>query len=839
MRNPDCTLCPLHKSAKTVCMDGDGPLDAEVLVIGEAPGRNEDAKGRPFIGDSGKLLKTELAKAGLESVRFTNVVRCRPPDNRPPAPDEIKACRKYLDAEIAACGARYVVTLGNSASKAVAKQTKITQAHGQLVDGSKVKLSGKTIMPAYHPAYALRDPSKLPALAFDLARLRRAIDGEVAGEDDFNYVVVNSPKKFEKFFTDFVLAKEFSFDCETSGLFPWGTSGGIRCLGIGLKETAWVFPLEMPGSPMYGFPMRQHNLVETLVMLAKGKIGIAQNGKFDNNWLYETYGVRFRLDFDTMIAHHLIDENQDHGLKYLARVYCDAPEYDLSTKDKKGGSLHVPNDREKYLEYNARDIWYTLKLYYKFNAILRKDMRLRRLFYHLAMPAARALEEIESVGITIDLAKRDETETNVKAARNESLMRLNEQAGRLINWNSPAQVAKLLYEDLGLSTQVRTGKGAFSTGEAALVDLKGKHPIIEELITYRELEKFLGTYIEGWKEYMHGGRLYLSCKIIGTVTGRYSSRLHQVPRDGTIRNLATAPPGWEFGQADLSQAELRIAAELSGDLELISCFRPGGADVHWRTMLHVVGTGASGEYNELAIESAKELRASPLKPKKELSLTGALEILLAAGHDAAIALDKTWKEARKRGKSINFGFIFGMYENKFIETCKTKYGYEPTFDQARQFRQAYFSLYAGVPKWHEKQKRVVKIDSQVTNLFGRVRRLPGINSSDRELRMECERQAINSPVQGTIGDWKAAAMIEIHETISHDKLKIVGEVHDALLFIFRPEFKHEVLPKVKAVMRKPSLLKVFKIDPRVPMDADIEIGNWGAGKKYEEQKCLS
>ena len=102
--------------------------------------------------------------------------------------------------------------------------------------------------------------------------------------------------------------------------------------------------------------------------------------------------------------------------------------------------------------------------------------------------------------------------------------------------------------------------------------------------------------------------------------------------------------------------------------------------------------------------------------------------------------------------------------------------------------------------------------------------------------MECERQAINSPVQGTIGDWKAAALVEIEESIPKNQLRIVGEHHDALLMIMRPEARDEVLPKVRAIMRHPSLLDVFKIKTAVPMDSEIEIGNWGAGKAYEDPK---
>jgi len=114
-----------------------------------------------------------------------------------------------------------------------------------------------------------------------------------------------------------------------------------------------------------------------------------------------------------------------------------------------------------------------------------------------------------------------------------------------------------------------------------------------------------------------------------------------------------------------------------------------------------------------------------------------------------------------------------------------------------------------------------------------MRRLPGISSSDKMLRSECERQAINSPVQGFIGDLKAMAMIEIHETIPHDLLKVVGEHHDAILMIAkRCKERDSVLTKVKKIMKRPSLFDDFHIDLSIPLEADLEIGPWGAGQKW-------
>lgn len=806
------------------------------MVVGEAPGRKEDERIRPFVGESGQLIRRELANAGINDLYITNVVKCRPPDNRTPTAKEAKACYAYLAEEINRVKPQYLIALGALASKLVLKKAKITQAHGQIVETPNF-----VGMPVYHPAFALRFPDKLIPIRSDLARLKRHMDGTL--EDETIKWEVLTSKNLKWFLKEFIEAEDFSFDVETSSLNWFDPNQTIRCLGIGLSKRSWVIPLDMPGSPFEGQLENATRLMKLLGRLARGKAACGQNAKFDNHWLNVKFGVVFYLDFDVMLAHHVLDENQAHDLEYMARIERDAPEYDIPLKEKKGGRLDTEEGRHRFCQYNATDTWHTLRLFWKFRKQLREEKGLHRLYYKLVMPAARAIQEIEEVGLTLRLDEYARIEKEVKkqlAAQLDKLQELAEEYGGRINWNAPKQVAALLYDRIGLECKVFTDKGAPSTGEAALLEIKGTHTVADELIKYRELERFVSTYLDGWKEYTVDDKLYLSYKIHGTVTGRYSSRLHSVPRDGTIRNLVGAPPGWKFVQADLSQAELRIAAELSGDLELINCFRPGGVDVHWRTMLHTVGTGASGEYHKLAIETACKILSKRLEVKaRDMPLSSALAELLKAGHETAIAIDKAWKEARKRGKSINFGFVYGMYPKKFIETCKLKYGYEPTMEEAQAFRQAYFELYTGLPKWHERQKKLVKLDGYVRNLFGRIRRLPGIHSTDKIARMEAERQAINSPVQGTIGDWKAAAMVEIHNTIDRDKLKIVGEHHDALLMIVRDGCEDEVLPKVYRIMKEPSLLKTFKIKTSVPMDSEIEIGYWGAGKKYENPRTAA
>jgi DNA polymerase-1 len=181
---------------------------------------------------------------------------------------------------------------------------------------------------------------------------------------------------------------------------------------------------------------------------------------------------------------------------------------------------------------------------------------------------------------------------------------------------------------------------------------------------------------------------------------------------------------------------------------------------------------------------------------------------------------------------MNFGYLYGMREPKFIEQAKKDYGWEPSMQEARGSRNAYFTLYSRLEEWHRKTKKLARLNGYVRCLTGRLRRLPGIQAKDRKIKSEAERQAVNSGVQAMIGDWKVMLLIEIHQTISRDKCKLVGEHHDSVLTIVKDEHLGEIVPKMLAIAKKPKLLKTFKIKLDVPMQGDAELGNWGAGTKW-------
>ena len=167
-----CTACELHKG-RTHAVPGEGPVSAEIMFIGEAPGRNEDLQGRPFVGQAGKLLEELLGEIGLtrEDVWIGNVVKCRPPENRDPRPEEIAACAGYLERQIALLDPKVIATLGRYSMEKFFPGAKITRVHGQ------AKREGQRVLiPLYHPAYVLRNMAAMPDAVRDMQKIPRLLE---------------------------------------------------------------------------------------------------------------------------------------------------------------------------------------------------------------------------------------------------------------------------------------------------------------------------------------------------------------------------------------------------------------------------------------------------------------------------------------------------------------------------------------------------------------------------------------------------------------------------------------------------------------------------------------
>lgn len=818
--DPRCKLCALHQSAEFVCLLGEGPRQCDVMIVGEAPGQREDDSGRPFVGKSGAVLEALLDENGWsrEDVFITNAVSCRPPGNRTPTKKEINACKKWLDYQIAMVKPKFILTLGNVPLQSLTGTTGIKKKRGK-----PIEKDGMIILPTYHPAATLYDPTTMYHIEKDFKRFREIVDfGGIPRELEVNVVTVDTERKVQDMLD--AMVGVVSTDVEATGLYPWAEGAKLASIGFGTKNTQWVIPINHVDFPKVWDDDQIAAILTRVDRRLKECFLVGHNGKFDIQWLGVHYDVWFHLDFDTMLAHYLLDENSRHGLDYLATFYFGAPEYDIPLKQKQG----LEGSWEKHADYLGHDLYHTRKLYYRFKRDLQADSEVRRVFERILMPCSRLFTQIEVDGVYINTDKFDEAEaylTNEKAEAEKELKKYGD-----INWGSPKQIADLLFGKLRIPVVEKTRKGAPSTSESVLNRID--HPVRHALIRYRGAKQQLSFFIEGWKPYLDGNILHPSFKLHGTVTGRPSCEhpnLQQVPRDPRIRQLIDAPKGWSLVEVDLSQIELRIAAELAGERTLLNAFRTGG-DPHWLTMIKEIGR--AGAQKELVLDTARTL-----KQDKAIQYAEALKIIFEAGPDRCCEVRPEWSEMRKKAKAINFGYLYGMWWKKFKIYALDNYGVSVTDKEAQDSRISFFETYNDFPKWHERQRRFARFEGYVRSLTGRKRRLPKAMSSrpeDKFDRQEAERQAINSPVQSFASDLNLLSAIQLSEEFDRSKVRICGTVHDAILMRVKDEYIEEVVPRVLEIMQRPDAFDVFGIKLSVPIEAEAKVGPWSLGVKYSK-----
>lgn len=805
-RNADCTLCPLHESAQSVCLMGDGPVPCKVMLVGEAPGYREDEISKPFAGKAGQYLDQILSEVGLprESVYITNANKCRPPDNRTPTKKEIQACHPYLLDEIRTVKPDIVVPLGNAALQATLGIKGIMSKRGALIEKDGIKY-----LPTLHPAAILRNQSWEQMFKADMQKLARLVAGKEHAPETKVWLIKSSKslgiflKKLE------TVQTPISFDIESWGPGYSGSSKDAKKGGLHLWNPKWIiltcsFTWEVGTSyvvalehPQASWDIPIESIYAALNVALEGKEMIAHNAKFDMSGMYRK-GVKLHAKFDTLLAAHLLDENRPNGLKSLARTFLGADAYEENIDFKRPhplGSLAI---------YNGKDTDYTLRLYHLFRVQLIERPRLLRLFKLLLMPACNSFVEIEANGFPVDMRRLRERNSDIlvkiEGIKDQLLEYVPEEMQPGANFRSPIFLAKFFFGILDLPILVVTPKsGKPSTAEAVLKRLQRKHPAVGLLMQLRKWMKYESTYTRNWMARTAAAnkpRVYTSYNISGTVTGRLSSNMQQVPREVLIRSIiginpktndkltSRRRPARRFVEADFSQIELRIAAMLSRDPTLTKAFLTG-EDPHMQTAVAVTGK------------------------------------------DARVIT----KEERKLAKSVNFGFLYGMGAKKFRNYAYEKFDLNVSLEDAQEYRKQFFRQYRALIPWHDRQRRIVRNLHYVSSPIGRIRHLPAITSDDDFLSGQAEREAINAPVQGLASDLTVLSMVLLHNLLNRKRARIIGNVHDSVLFEVDDDYLDEATKTIRQTMENLPLKRFFGYQPTIPIQVDILVGDhWGEGK---------
>lgn len=704
-----------------------------------------------------------------------------------------------------------ILAMGNEALYASTGHSGIMKHRGN-INTISTPPDDIVVMPTIALGAIERNPSQIQLLYSDIRALHREFHTEeIADAKPAKINVVTNDNKLRDLAFALSRAEAVAFDLETSGFEEWVPDQFIVTMALTTLTNGnmecWAVPLNHHNSPC------KESWVSVLRDVAEWAslvpIRVAHNAKFDCRWLVQ-FGAPIPCNFDTMLAAHMLDENRFKGLKPLAQMLLDADPWDINIQSGKNARPWYEQHKLKdILKYNGLDTWHTMRLYRIFDAQLRENPRVDTLFRKLIMPASQSLVHVERRGVYVHREKLHShaalVSSKLRSIDNNLKDWLPEDIDeKTINFNPSNFLRWFLFEELGLPVYT-TGKVGPSVSEQALNHIKRKQPheVLDLLLERVKWQKFQSSFMNPYQELIdENSRLHSTFKLAGTVTGRLSSgkadadkvtggkssalrgvNLQQVPRDPLVRGLFGAAPGWSFVEADYSQIELRIAAEISGEPTLTQLYL-NGEDVHMAMAMRMTGKPAS----------------------------------------------KITKEERKKAKAVNFGFLYGMGWRKFIETAFNNYDLVVTEAEAQAARTAFFQQFPGLLKWHAQQRRMAHKNQRVQSPLGRIRHLPDIKSPEKGVVGEAERQAINSPVQAMASDLCLLSMVLLDRKFRKSGLQArpIGTVHDAINFEVPNEELPQVLPLIKRTMENPPLAQLFGYELSIPIVADIQVGSaWG------------
>ena len=598
----------------------------------------------------------------------------------------------------------------------------------------------------------------------------------------------NTPHKYEAVEGDAAIKKlvaelkkhdEICFDTETTGI----DANDAELVGLSFSVK--------PGEAFYvPCPADQIRTKEILahfdsLFSDKKKIWIGQNTKYDLLML-KWYGVEIKGElFDTMLAHYVIEPDGKRSMDILSEKFLGYEpvhiEELIGKKGKTQGSMRDA-DIEKVKEYAGEDADITLQLKNIFVPLL-KSKEVEKVFNEVENPLVKVLVDMEYEGIRVDMNFLADYSKELEKDAKKAEESVYQQAGVRFNLASPKQLGEVLFDKLKLDASAKKTKtGQYQTGEDVLLKLAVKgHQIVDDILTFRELTKLKSTYVDALPQMINRktGRVHTSYGQAVAVTGRLQSNnpnLQNIPvrteRGKEVRK-AFIPRDDDhiLLSADYSQIELRIVASISGDKNMCKAFKDG-TDIHTATAARV--------YNV----SEKEVT----------------------------------KEMRYKAKSVNFGIIYGQGAFGLADNL----GISRT--EAKEIIDNYKKEFPGIQKYMDDTINFARENGYVETLMGRKRWLRDINSANFTVRGFAERNAINSPIQGTAADMIKLAMQKVHAAMKKEKMKskMLLQVHDELVFDALKTEVNELKPLILECMQSAMVLP-----HKVPVTAECGEGkNW-------------
>lgn len=592
---------------------------------------------------------------------------------------------------------------------------------------------------------------------------------------DYDYQLVDTEEKMNELCGKIFTSSAVSVDTETT------STDAMKAELVGLS-----FSIEENKAFYVPIPSERDEALK-IVNIFKGVyespdlMKIGQNIKYDIIVL-ANYGVKFNGPiFDTMIAHYVLQPELRHNMDYMAEVYLNYKtihiEELIGPKGKGQKNMRSLSPSEVY-KYASEDADVTLKLKNIFEVELKKN-GLYSLFEEIEMPLVPVLARMEMNGVRVDTESLAETSRQFAERMSTIEKEIHEMADMDFNISSPKQVGEVLFDKLKIVDKAKKTKtGQYVTSEDVLQNLKSRHPIVEKILDYRGYKKLLSTYVDSLPQLINQktGHIHTSYNQAVTSTGRLSSsdpNLQNIPiRDENgkeVRKAFIPDEGCEFFSADYSQIELRIMAHLSQDENMIEAFTQG-YDIH-------------------AATAAKIYK---------------------------IPIEEVTADQRRKAKTANFGIIYGITVFGLAERM------EVSRAEAKELIDGYFATYPKVREYMDRSIQMARERGYTETMFSRRCMLPDINSHNAVVRGYAERNAINTPIQGSAADIIKIAMVRIDRRMQAENMrsKMILQVHDELNFSVFPEEKERLQKMVVEEMESACQMSV-------PLIADCGWGkNW-------------
>lgn len=535
---------------------------------------------------------------------------------------------------------------------------------------------------------------------------------------------------------------------------------------------------------------------------------------------------------------------------------CDAFDATSNKADMLG---ELRKDPARFLRYAGGDTDANYRAARALVKLAQEDEQNWKSYLYIQLPALLAFaDKVEPTGLNVDLTRLAELEEQVGRETEEIHNRVLSQIPAVIRRRHLKAGLRLsradfkidaLFSPEGLNlTPIKFTKGTTRKTDAEKVPSTSakehliyfaNEPLVEGIMRWTKLDKMRGTYVgkefdpdKGgptgfWQHVVRKGdetRIHPSFFLHRTRTGRSASadpNAQNFPKRGDLaksfRSIFVAPPGYKIIEADLSQAELRIAACQANERRMIQLYNEG-VDIHANTGAIITGNRlehvlANKKSEDLLLDRANEFHGA-----------GAFLQRLNPGSRKTATVADFIAQIRYQAKAVNFGFLYGMQWFKFMIYAKTDYGIDYTEQEAMMMRERFFEAYPGLIDWHASTEREVYANGCVRALHGAIRRLPAIYSTQRSIQSEAVRQGINSPIQRFASDLGIMALWRLSRDCP-DYIKPVAFIHDALVAYVREDKVQEGGSAIRWYMENNPLQEWFGLNLQVPILADVSVGD--------------